>query len=345
MTAEIRTPLSGPGIQLPVRRRSVAVAGGLAVAVLVTAALTLALGELGVAPDRLAAAVSGQLGPQEEFVLSRLRGPRLAVTLTAGAGFGISGALFQTVTRNPLGSPDVIGLAAGASAGAAAFGLMWTGILPLPAGALVGAVVAMALVYVGTGQGFSSPGRMIIVGIGVNAMSLAFVQWIITSTQREQATVIAAYLNGSTASRSWDDALLMTVALLVLLPLALAFTRRLQLIEMGDELADALGARAHQTRVWSVIIAICAATAAVTVVGPVAFVALTAPQIGRRLTRASGPNIVVAAMTGALVLSFADMLVQHAPLGSQLPVGIVTAAVGGVYLGYLLMREWKKVSA
>jgi iron complex transport system permease protein len=221
---------------------------------------------------------------------------------------------------------------------------MWTGVLPLPMGALLGAFVAMALVYLGTGHGFASPGRMIVVGIGVNAMALAFIQWIITRTSREQATVIAAYLNGSTASRSWDDARLIAVALAVLLPLAIILSRRLQVLEMGDEIAESLGARANRTRIWSVVVAICCATAAVTVVGPVAFVALTAPQIGRRLTRAAGPNVVVAALTGGFILASADLIVQQGPLDTQLPVGILTAAVGGVYLGYLLMKEWKRVS-
>ncbi|WP_129669556.1 FecCD family ABC transporter permease [Phytoactinopolyspora endophytica] len=324
--------------------RSIVVGVSLFAALLVTAALTLALGDLGVPASRLTSILWADLGPQEAFVLERLRGPRLAVAATAGAGLGVSGALFQAVTRNPLGSPDVIGLAAGASAGAAAFGLMWTGVLPLPVGALLGAIVAMALLYLGTGQGFSSPTRMIIVGIGINAMALAFVQWIITRTTREQATAIAAYINGSTASRSWDDVRLMAAALVVLLPMALVLSRRLRIVEMGDDLADALGARADRTRFWSVILAICAATAAVTVVGPVAFVALTAPQIARRLTRSPGPNVATAALTGALVLCLADMVAQHGPIDAQLPVGIFTAAVGGVYLGYLLITEFRRVS-
>jgi iron complex transport system permease protein len=332
----------GTLVSIPVRLRSVLVVGMLALAVLVTGILTLTLGDLGVPLDRLFG--TQDLAPGEQFVLNRLRGPRLAVAVTAGAGLGIAGALFQTVTRNPLGSPDVIGLAAGASAGAAAFGLMWPGVLPLPLGALIGATAAMVLVYLGTGQGFSSPARMILVGIGVNAMALAFIQWVITRTSRQEATVIAAYLNGSTASRSWDDARLMAASLLVLLPLALGISRRLQVIELGDDLADALGVRADRTRFWSVVLAICCAVAAVTVVGPVAFVALTAPQVARRLTRATGPNLVASALTGALILVAADLIVQHGPFPTRLPVGILTAAVGGVYLGYLLVREWRRAS-
>lgn len=334
----------GRVVSLPVRPRQLAVVGLLVVALFVVAALTLSLGELGVRPDRL---LSGwaELAPGEQFSLRRLRGPRLAVAVTAGAGLGVAGALFQTVTRNPLGSPDVIGLAAGASAGAAGFGLLWPGLLPVPAGALVGAAAAMALVYLGTGQGFASPSRILIVGVGVNAMALAFVHWVVARVSREEATVLAAYLSGSTAARSWEDARFMAAALALLLPVAAALGRRLRLIEMGDEVCEALGAPARATRVSAVLAALALAAAAVTVVGPVGFVALTAPQVARRLTRAGGANVAASAATGAVILGTADLIVQHGPFAATLPVGVLTGAVGGCYLGYLLVHEWRRASA
>lgn len=127
-----------------------------------------------------------------------------------------------------------------------------------------------------------------------------------------------------------------------MLPLALLLTRRLQLVELGDETADALGARSNNTRTLAILVAIGLSTAAVAVCGPVAFVALTGPQIAKRLTRAPGAGLVAAAVTGACVMVLADVCVQQLPFPVQLPVGILTAAVGGVYLGYLLLLEWKK---
>lgn len=334
----------GRAVRIPIGLRSVIVAGALLALIVAVVLATLAAGDQGVSVLKLLTSGTSELSAPNAFVLERLRGPRVSVALTAGAGLALSGALFQTVTRNPLGSPDVMGLSAGAGAGAAAVGLMWTGFLPLPAGALMGAGIAMLLVYLGTGHGFRSPARMIIVGIGVNAMAMAFTQWVITRTHRDQATIIAAYINGSTASRSWGDVIFMVSALTLVTGMALALSPRLRLLEMGDELADALGAQTTRTRTLAMLVAIASASAAVTVVGPVAFVALTAPQIGRRLTRAPGPNLAVSTLTGALLLALADLATQHGPVAQQLPVGILTAGLGGIYLGYLLLREWRRVS-
>jgi iron complex transport system permease protein len=332
----------GRWLSLPVRIRSLVVAGSLVAAVLVIAMLTVSLGRLGVAPADLVATILGQGAGTDRIVWGTIRGPRLVVGIAAGAALGIAGALFQTVTRNPLGSPDVIGLSAGAAAGAAAFGVLWTGILPQPVGALVGAFVAMGLVYLATGHGFSSPGRMLLAGIGVAAVSLAFVEFVIIRSGREEAITLAAYLSGTLASRSWEHAATIWASLVVLAPFALILSRRLQLVEMGDEQADALGARSARTRVLAVLVSICLATAAVNVVGPIGFIALTAPQIARRLTRAAGPNVVMSALTGALLLCLADLLTQQSPFPVQLPVGVLTALLGGLYLGYLLFGQWKK---
>jgi iron complex transport system permease protein len=336
----------GSWLSIPVRRRSLTIGLLLVLGILVVAVLTLTLGRLGIAPGDLVPAIlgtrAGSSAGTDRIVFAVLRGPRLVTAIAAGAAFAVAGTLFQTVTRNPLGSPDVIGLTAGASAGAVAFGLLWTGILPLPAGALIGALAAMALVWVGTGRGFSSPSRMLLVGIGVSAMALAFVQYAISRVGLEQATVLAAYLTGSLAARDWNHAAIIWVALLLLLPCALLLSRRLQLVEMGDEQADALGARTANTRLLAILVAIGLATAAVTASGPIAFIALVAPQIAKRLIRSPGPAVVLSALMGAFLLTLADLLAQQLPFPVQLPVGILTAMLGGIYLGYLLITEWKK---
>jgi len=338
----IHTLRLGQWLSFRVRTRSVVVGGILVAAVVVIGMLTISLGALGVAPNDLLRTIFGQGNGTDRIVWGTIRGPRLVVAVAAGAALGIAGTLFQTVTRNPLGSPDVIGLSAGAAAGAAAFGVLWTGILPQPVGALVGASAAMALVYFATGRGFSSPSRMLLVGIGVSAVSLAFVEFVIIRVGREEATVLAGYLAGTLASRSWEHAATIWGALLVLAPFALIVSRRLQLVEMGDEQADTLGARSGRTRLLAVLVSIGLATAAVSVVGPIGFIALTAPQIGRRLTRAPGPGVIVSALTGALLLCLADLLTQQSPVPVQLPVGVLTALLGGVYLGFLLFGQYKK---
>ena len=332
----------GRRVSIRVHRAPLIVAAGLVVVILVVAWLTLTLGELGIAPADLLPSILGAGTHRDSLIFSAFRGPRLVVGIAVGAAYGISGALFQTVTRNPLGSPDVIGLTSGAAAGAAAFGLLVPGILPTPVGALLGALAAMALVWVGTGRGFTSPARMLLVGIGVSAMALAFVQFVIARSSLQQATVLASWLNGSLAARSWSDAAIIVVSVIVLAPVALLLSPRLQLMEMGDEQADALGARSGSTRLAAILVAIGLATAAVSVAGPIAFVALTAPQIARRIVRRPGPQVMLSGLMGAFLLALADLLVQQEPFDVQLPVGIVTAAIGGVYLGYLLVADWRR---
>ncbi|MDR7302670.1 FecCD family ABC transporter permease [Haloactinomyces albus] len=337
-----RTVRVGTLLAVPVRRRSLVQGLAVAVAIVAVGVATLTLGELGIAPERLPAALIDVPSGSEGFVLKRLRGPRFVVAVATGAALGISGALFQTVTRNPLGSPDVIGLTAGAGAGAAAAALLWPGAVSVPASATLGAAIATVVVFFSTGRGFSSPSHLIIAGIGVSAMAVAFTQYVVLVQSRDQAAVLHAYLTGSLSARSWENAVTIWSVLAVLLPAAIALGRRLQLIEMGDESADALGGKSERTRAWSIVVAIALSAAAVSVAGPIAFVSLTAPQITKRLSRTPGANVTLSALTGALILVTADLCVQQVPLVEDLPVGVLTVGIGGLYLGYLLVREWKK---
>lgn len=332
----------GSAVALPVSRRAVLWCVLVAAAVLGVGVATLTTGRLGIPLGELPGALVSHPEGKTAFVLERLRGPRLVVAVGVGAALGISGALFQTVTRNPLGSPDVIGLGAGAGAGAALASLLWPGAVPVPLGALAGAGVAMLLVHLATGSGFSSPGRVIVAGIGVAAMAGAVTQYVVATVLRDQATQLSAYLTGTIAASSWADARTIGVGLLVVVPAALALAERLRLVEMGDDLADSLGGRARQTRAVAIVVSIVAAAAAVTVAGPISFVALTAPQVARRGTGSTGAGVVASALTGALIMVVADLAVQQAPWAEGLPVGILTGAVGGAYLGYLLVREWTK---
>ncbi|MDP9862039.1 MULTISPECIES: FecCD family ABC transporter permease [Streptosporangium] len=334
----------GRAVAIPAARIPV-IAGTVTVSLVVAAAVaTLTLGRLGIPLGDLVGALTGGAEGKQAFVLERLRGPRLSVAVGVGAALGLSGALFQTVTRNPLGSPDVIGLSAGAGAGAAVAVLLLPGVLPAPAGALAGAVIAMALVYVSTGTGFRNPGRLVVAGIGVHSISTAFIQYVVYAVERDKATVLTAYVNGSLAARSWEHAATVWVILLAVAPLVALIARRLDISELGDGLAAGLGAEPERTRAVAVTLSIVLSAGAVAVAGPIAFVALTAPQIARRLTRGPGPHLTLSTLVGALLLVLADLAAQQSPIPGNLPVGIYTLAVGGLYLGYLLTREWRKGS-
>ncbi|MFC4120558.1 FecCD family ABC transporter permease [Nonomuraea zeae] len=334
----------GRVVAIPAGRASVVAAAAVLVLIAAAAVATLSLGRLGVPLADLAGALTQGAEGKTAFVLERLRGPRLVVGAGTGAALGLSGALFQTVTRNPLGSPDVIGLAAGAGAGAAMAALFLPGVLPVPLGALAGGVLAMALVYVSTGTGFRNPGRLIVAGIGVSAIAVAFTQYVVYAVERDKATVLTAYLNGSLSARSWDHATTIWLVLLVVAPFVALIAGRLDVSEMGDELAAALGAEPRRTRTLAVVLSVVLSAGAVAVAGPISFIALTAPQIARRMTRGPGPHLVLSALVGALLLVLADLAAQQLPVPGNLPVGVYTMAIGGLYLGYLLTREWRKGS-
>ena len=332
----------GRAVALPVHPRSLLWGTVLLLAVLAVAAATLSLGRLGIPLPRIPAVLTGGGEGTETFVFERLRGPRLAVALGTGTALGLSGALFQSVTRNPLGSPDVIGLSAGAGAGAACVALLLPGTVPVPFGALAGSVLAIAAVAITTGTGLRHPGRLIVAGIGVSAMAQAVTHFAVSVMARDQAGVLSSYINGSLGARDWGHAATIWGTVLFAAPLLLLLAGPVAVNEMGDELSDALGARATRTRTLAVGLSVVLSAAAVAVAGPIAFVALTAPQIARRLTGAAGPNLVLSAITGALLLAAADLGVQRSPIGDGLPVGLFTMALGGVYLGHLLIREWRK---
>ncbi|MFD7528805.1 FecCD family ABC transporter permease [Streptomyces sp. NPDC059849] len=342
-TASPRKVLRAGGrVSVPVRRVSVLTALVLLVLLVAGAVATLSLGRLGIPLADLAGAVTGGAEGKDAFVLERLRGPRLTVAVGTGAALGLSGALFQSVTRNPLGSPDVIGLASGAGAGAAISALLFPDTVPVALGALIGAVLAMVLVHVSTGTGFRNPARLVIAGIGVAAIGTAITQYVVYAMERDRAAVLSAYVNGSLSARSWEDAGTIWLVLLAVAPLTVLLSRRLDIGEMGDDIAAALGSEPRRTKTAAVVLAIVLSAGAVSVAGPIAFIALTSPQVAKRITRASGPHLTLSALTGALLLVLADLCAQQLPLFDNLPVGIYTMAIGGVYLGCLLVREWRR---
>lgn len=330
-------------VVVPVRRRTVTVCLAVVGVSVVLSLLTLSLGRLGLSAADLRDAVTGDLDARSRFVLERLRGPRLLVAVGVGIALGIAGALFQTVTRNPLGSPDVIGLAAGAGAGVAVTVVLGSTV-PAPVGAVLGAGAAIGVVYLANGSGFASPARVIITGIGVAAMCTAVTQYVVAVEMRDSAHALAAYTVGSLSARDLGHAATIGGGLLLLLPCVAALHHRLLVMDMGDELCDALGARASATRTWAIVLSVLLAAVAVSVSGPISFVALTAPHVARRLTGAVGPNLVASALVGVLIVLSADVVAQHVPAAEGLPVGVVTIGVGGAYLGYLLLVHWRNVT-
>jgi iron complex transport system permease protein len=279
----------------------------------------------------------------DRFVLLDLRLPRIALGALAGAALAVSGTVFQSLSRNPLGSPDIVGFTTGSASGAVlaiiAFGAGPGG---AAAAAVIGGVLTALIVYGLAAAGGGAIRRIVLVGIGISAMLVALNSYLISRARLDAAQSAAVWLVGTLNGRTWTYVHLLGLAVLVLTPPLLALSRRLRMLQMGDDAAQALGVRVGRSRLLLVLLAVAVAAVATAATGPVAFVALAAPQITRRLTGAPDLQLLPSMLTGALLMVLSDLVAQRLLAPAQLPVGVVTGAVGGVYLAWLLSRQWRK---
>ncbi len=279
----------------------------------------------------------------DRFILLDLRLPRVSLGLLTGAALAMSGAVFQSLSRNPLGSPDIVGFTTGSATGAVlaiiAFG---AGPAGAALAAVVGGLLTALIVYGLAAVGGGAVRRIVLVGIGISAMLVAVNSFLISRARLDAAQSAAVWLVGTLNGRTWEYVRLVGLALLVLTPLLLLYGRRLQLLEMGDDSARSLGVRVNRSRLILVLLAVAVCAVATAATGPVAFVALAAPQITRRLTGSPTLQLLPTAVTGALLMVLSDFVAQRLLAPAQLPVGVVTGAVGGVYLAWLLAGQWRK---
>jgi len=282
----------------------------------------------------------------DRFILLDLRLPRVCLGLLAGAALAVSGAVFQSLSRNPLGSPDIVGFTTGSASGAVlAILVLHAGPGGAAGGAILGGVLTALIVYGLAALGGGAIGRLVLVGIGVSAMLVALNNYLISRARLDAAQAAAVWLVGTLNGRTWQYVQLLAVALVVLLPPLLLLSRRLRMLELGDDSAQSLGVRVGRSRLLLAALAVAVCAVATAATGPVAFVALAAPQITRRLTGAAGLQLLPSALTGALLLVLSDFAAQRLLAPAQLPVGVVTGGVGGVYLAWLLSLQWRKGSA
>ncbi|MGK5530420.1 FecCD family ABC transporter permease [Streptomyces sp. URMC 129] len=328
------------GRSVRVHARGAAVGLLLVLLALAMAVVLIGTGDYPLSPAEVLRTLAGQGTAAQEFVVRDLRLPRALVALSAGAALGLSGAVFQAVARNPLGSPDVIGFGQGSAAGAlTVIVLTGGGGFAVAAGAVAGGLLTGLGVYLLAWRGGIHGYRLVLVGIGAAATLSAVNGYLLTRADLVDAARAVLWLTGSLNGRDWDDVRPLLVACAVLLPVALSQARPLRMLEMGDDAATALGVRVERTRLVLLGAAVLLTASATAAAGPVAFVALTAPQLARRLTRTTGPNLPPSAAMGALLLAGADFVAQSAFGDRQLPVGAVTGVLGGGYLLWLLFTE------
>lgn len=338
-------PLAVGPISLLVSRRALWVSAVLVTLCLLTGLVALTLGDYPLSLAELWHALRREEESMSTTVVWRWRLPRALAALVLGAALGLSGAIFQSLTRNPLGSPDVIGFSAGSHTGALLVIILLGGsYLQVSLGAVLGglatALVVSLLAYRGGMQGF----RLIVVGIGVSAVLGSLNTWMMIQASQEVALTAAVWGAGSLNGIGWEEVIASAAMLAGLLLAAGAASRSMRALELGDDAARALGIRADTARIVLVVIGVAATALVAAAAGPISFIALSAPQIARRLTRSTSVTLGASALTGALLLAVADIAAQHVVGDGSLPVGVMTVSVGGLYLIWLIIREARRAA-
>lgn len=318
-------------------RRTMIVSFGLSGALLAVFAAALTVGDFPLSVEEVFYSLTGRGTRATDFIVHELRLPRALVGMAVGVCFGISGAIFQSMIRNPLASPDIIGITSGASA-SAVVAILMLGLsgFAVSAFAFVGALGTALLIYLLAWREGVSGYRLVLVGIAIGAVMLAVVDYLMTRASVWDAQVVLRWLTGSLngAARSELQPLLILMAVLV--PLTLWAGHSLSGLQLGDDTAKGIGIRVERSRLLLIVFGVALAAVATAAAGPIGFVAFVSGPIARRLTGGTGIALIPAALVGALVVTAADFVGQHlTPV--PLPVGILTAAVGAPYLLYLLV--------
>jgi iron complex transport system permease protein len=314
----------------------------LAVLLVAVFAATLMIGKTFYGPDEVIRVILGQQVPGASFTVGELRLPRASLGLLAGFAFGIAGVTFQTMLRNPLASPDIIGITWGASA-AAVVGIVVLSLNDTAVSAIAlagGLVTALAIYLLALRRGFSGA-RLILIGIGVAAMLQSVVSWVLSRASDWDVPAAMQWLAGSLNGATWQNMAPLAIASLVLLPVMFALSRDLDVLRLGDDAAAALGVRVSASRLVLMLGAVALLAMATAATGPIAFVAFMAAPIAGRLLGPGAPLMLPAGLVGALLVLVADVVGQFA-FDTRFPVGVVTGALGAPFLIYLLARTTRR---
>lgn len=320
------------------RRRHARALLGAAAALVVTACVAMSVGAIDVSAGQMLSVLVGGDEQPARFVVMELRLPRIVLGTLTGIAFGVAGAVFQSVLRNPLASPDLIGVTWGASV-AAVFALIvlrldgvWVSLA-----AFAGGVVTVVLVWaLAAGRPLSTE-SVVVIGIGVGFVANAALGILLTRSDVRDAQSAMVWLVGSVGSARWGEIAVTAACLAVLLPLVALLARDVAAMDLGDDLAAGLGVPTARRRAMAILVATALVGVATAVVGPMAAVAFVAGPIARRLVGAGAAAIAAAGAIGAVLINAADLIAGHAVPGVQVPAGVVTGALGAVYLVWLLV--------
>ncbi|MBD2110285.1 MULTISPECIES: FecCD family ABC transporter permease [Cyanophyceae] len=326
-----------------VDRRVPAVLVALLLVALLSLVFNVSQGEYPLPPLEVVKTILGfSANPDYAFVVNTLRLPRALVALLVGMGLAVAGAILQGITRNPLAAPEIVGINSGASLVAVAlivlFPQVTTGWLPIAA--FSGGLGAAIAIYLLAWNGGSSPIRLILVGIGLTALTSALSNLMITFGEINTVSQALVWLTGSVYGRSWEHLWPLLPWLAIFLPLTMVLARDLDTLNLGDNLAQGLGSRVEWTRTLLLLCTVALAGASVATAGTIGFVGLMAPHLARQLVGPSHAGLLpAAALTGACIVELADIVGRLAFAPIELPCGVITAVIGAPYFLWLLYRD------
>jgi iron complex transport system permease protein len=296
-------------------------------------------------PLRVIRHLVGVGGNEYAFIIDTLRLPRIILSIFVGAALGVSGLILQGIIRNPLASPDIIGITGGASAAAViyisyfSFSIKW-----LPISAILGAGIVSLIIYLLSWKKGVKPLRLVLIGIGISATMKALTTLTIVLSPISTTVKAYTWLTGSVYGASWGDVYSMLPWVLIFIPLALFFSRTVNVQELGDKVAFGLGVKVQIHRFSLLFISVALAGSAVAFAGGIGFVGLIAPHIARKLVGRSFTGLVpVSAMTGGLIVVLADLIARTAFLPLDLPAGVFVSGIGAPFFIYLLYRNRNRI--
>ncbi|AQQ54582.1 FecCD family ABC transporter permease [Planococcus lenghuensis] len=333
-------------------RRALQIVTGLVAVLLLMMIVSLGIGQLAIAPHRVIQALLGIGTEMERLVVWSFRMPRILLAVFAGAGLAMSGAILQGIIRNPLASPDIIGITAGASFTTVAFLALFSdrsntltvSIQWLPLASFIGAVAMGFLVYLLSWKRSGvAPVRLVLIGVGLSAAVQAMTTMLMVLGPIFTASRANIWITGSVNGTNWDEVLTVIPWILTLTIVLFFYARRLNMQEFGEELAVNAGSSVQKDRFTLLFLSSALAGGAVAFAGGIGFVGLMAPHIARQLVGSSfGALLPVSALIGGMIVLIADLIARTAFAPLEIPAGVFTAAIGAPYFIYLLYRSRNK---
>jgi iron complex transport system permease protein len=331
-----------PPFSFLVDKQTIFVSLALLILLIVSFILSAGIGSMKIHPMDVIRVFLGTGDEVHATVIEKFRLPRMTLSMLVGASLAVSGAILQGMIRNPLASPDIVGITNGASAAAVTFIAATSGAYSihwLPLWAILGATFTTFLIYILAWKRGVSPLRLVLIGIGLSTAMYALTTVMLIASPIVVANQALTWITGSVYGSTWKHVLTLLPWTCVFIPLAMLLTRSVNVQELGDDIAIGLGNRVQRQRLLLLAVSVALAGSAVAMAGGIGFIGLMAPHIARRLVGPSfGGVLPVAAFTGALLVLVADLAARTVFAPLEIPAGVFTAAIGAPFFIYLLYR-------